>query len=578
MHRITSADALSSSAAASAAATSAPDYILPCTVPESTEHTEDSEHRDQDAWDDVPLLQPSHKSRHTFDVSALNQAQRNDQHTSTAWREAIASLRLAAPVTVQAISQFAHILVIMSAVGHIGVDELAAVAVGWTWFNLVRSFCFGLGGAYDTFGSQAFGAGNKVMVLSWAITAIFALLLVNIPVSVGMWYAGDAARVFFQQDANVCQKTATFCRFMIPGLFPWSLVTILMKFLQVQGQMWAPAMCTVAAIMVHVPGTLLLVHYLGFAGAGWAVVVMRTAHLSFTIVYLLTLGRRYCRLDQPDPFEPSQEDDEEKGSSRQQGTPLLQPQKGDSASSLRAAYTKDTWEGSDQSAASSTERQSALHYSAHKLDAQGVQSAFPHQAEAHGNQEDEDSRGNRPDFAQQVPKQQTQELLAAAHMQAQQSQDELSDSGQHDSSDQMSISAEHLPQQQQHVKPLPLQIQQAYSLGKEASAVSLVSADGVLSIKQTVLFSLHPLRLWAFLGLGIPGGLASSVQSAAYEVTTAMAGVLGGLLFCTLPTLCLSLLQPLSCVGFLVQGLWLTSDALISLPEGADTFTFVEFS
>ncbi len=39
----------------------------------------------------------------------------------------------------------------------------------------------------------------------------------------------------------------------------------------------------VAAIMVHVPGTLLLVHYLGFAGAGWAVVVMRTAHLSFTV-------------------------------------------------------------------------------------------------------------------------------------------------------------------------------------------------------------------------------------------------------------------------------------------------------
>ena len=35
--------------------------------------------------------------------------------------------------------------------------------------------------------------------------------------------------------------------------------------------------------MIHVPGTLLLVHYLGFAGAGWAVVVMRTAHLSFTI-------------------------------------------------------------------------------------------------------------------------------------------------------------------------------------------------------------------------------------------------------------------------------------------------------
>ena len=31
------------------------------------------------------------------------------------------------------------------------------------------------------------------------------------------------------QDPNVCQKTATFCRFMIPGLFPWSIVTILIK-------------------------------------------------------------------------------------------------------------------------------------------------------------------------------------------------------------------------------------------------------------------------------------------------------------------------------------------------------------
>lgn len=101
MHRITSADALSSTAAASAAANSAYDHTLPSTVPESAEHAEDYEQGDQDAWDDVPLLQPSHTSRHTFNVSALNPAQRNVQHTSTAWREAVASLRLAAPVTVQ---------------------------------------------------------------------------------------------------------------------------------------------------------------------------------------------------------------------------------------------------------------------------------------------------------------------------------------------------------------------------------------------------------------------------------------------------------------------------------------------
>lgn len=88
-----------------------------------------------------------------------------------------------------------------------------------------------MSGAYDTLGSQAFGSGNKVsnanlraeklnivfhldssfisagypaehlqvLVMSWAITASFAMLLVNVPVSIGMWHAGDAARVLFQQ-------------------------------------------------------------------------------------------------------------------------------------------------------------------------------------------------------------------------------------------------------------------------------------------------------------------------------------------------------------------------------------------
>ena len=37
----------------------------------------------------------------------------------------------------------------------------------------------------------------------------------------------------------------------------------------------------VAAIAVHVPCTIALVSWLGFSGAGWAILVMRTAHLGF---------------------------------------------------------------------------------------------------------------------------------------------------------------------------------------------------------------------------------------------------------------------------------------------------------
>ena len=39
----------------------------------------------------------------------------------------------------------------------------------------------------------------------------------------------------------------------------------------------------VAAISLHIPCTILLVHIFGFAGGGYAVVVMRTAHFAFTV-------------------------------------------------------------------------------------------------------------------------------------------------------------------------------------------------------------------------------------------------------------------------------------------------------
>ena len=157
MQRVTSAEALSSSAGQANTTNPTPIHGLLPHVSELYDGASETDDADDDAGDDVPLLQhnsQSNQPKHTFDVSA-SEIQHNEPHTSTAWREAVASLKLAAPVTVQvlselprggsccresshamskmqAISQFGHILVIMSAVGHIGVDELAAVAVGWT--------------------------------------------------------------------------------------------------------------------------------------------------------------------------------------------------------------------------------------------------------------------------------------------------------------------------------------------------------------------------------------------------------------------------------------------------------------
>ena len=57
----------------------------------------------------------------------------------------------------------------------------------------------------------------------------------------------------------------------------------------------AQALCVglaVAAIAIHIPSTIMFVHWLGFVGAGWAVLVMRSVHLSITLGELLMPYKR----------------------------------------------------------------------------------------------------------------------------------------------------------------------------------------------------------------------------------------------------------------------------------------------
>lgn len=161
MHRVTSADALSTSAGHVKSAHPIPVHDLLPYMSEALDRLDEPEQTGSDISDDVPLLQSrsanlSQKPTNIFEISPPD-LQNSEKHTSTAWREASASLKLSAPITVQvltnlthflpslgtgemlihlssaqALSQFSHILIIMSAVGRLGVNELAGIAVGWT--------------------------------------------------------------------------------------------------------------------------------------------------------------------------------------------------------------------------------------------------------------------------------------------------------------------------------------------------------------------------------------------------------------------------------------------------------------
>ena len=111
MHRVTSAEALSTSAGHVKSTNPIPVHDLLPYISEALERLDEPEQNESDILDDVPLLQSrsanhSQSPTNVFEISPPD-LQNNEEHTSTAWREAAASLKLSAPITVQVLTNLA---------------------------------------------------------------------------------------------------------------------------------------------------------------------------------------------------------------------------------------------------------------------------------------------------------------------------------------------------------------------------------------------------------------------------------------------------------------------------------------
>ena len=97
----------------------------------------------------------------------------------------------------QAASNYCMQVVTMAFVGQLGYRELAAAAVSTTYFNFMAAFMYGMSSAFDTLGSQAYGAGDVHLVNVWAVTAAVVLTITTVIFAVALWFAEPVAVVFF---------------------------------------------------------------------------------------------------------------------------------------------------------------------------------------------------------------------------------------------------------------------------------------------------------------------------------------------------------------------------------------------
>lgn len=203
------------------------------------------------------------------------------------WPEMRTLLCLAGPIMVGTMLAFLMNLVDMAMVGSLGTEELAAAALGNTFFNALNHPMVGCSLALDTFLAQSFGAGDLRAYGCWTQTGTVVLLVLCLPV-MGLLASAEPLLVAFGQDELLSAGAGEFCMHLIPGIAPFFLFICLTKYLQSQGILAPVVYVGVAANIFNIFANWFFIYKmeLGFKGAPIATSISRWAQLFALLGYI----------------------------------------------------------------------------------------------------------------------------------------------------------------------------------------------------------------------------------------------------------------------------------------------------
>ncbi|EGG24110.1 hypothetical protein DFA_06249 [Cavenderia fasciculata] len=124
----------------------------------------------------------------------------------------------------------------LTVIGHVGKNELAAVALGNTWQIATSAFTLGGLSAMDTLISQAYGAKQFQLIGITVQRAFIIVIIINILVSI-LWSNTENILLLCRQDKEISALAQQYTIYMIPGLCFGSFIGVFQKYLQAQGIM-----------------------------------------------------------------------------------------------------------------------------------------------------------------------------------------------------------------------------------------------------------------------------------------------------------------------------------------------------
>ncbi|KAJ0753907.1 putative multi antimicrobial extrusion protein [Helianthus annuus] len=198
------------------------------------------------------------------------------------------SCYIALPMVVVTVSQNLLRVASMSMVGHLGQLELAGTAVATSLTNVTGfSLLFGMASALETLCGQAFGARQYHRLSTYTYGAMISLILVCFPISI-LWVYIDKLLILLGQDPLISAEARKFSVWLIPTLFPYSILQLFIRYLLSQSLIFPMLWSSVAVLVIHVPVCWALVFPLGFgtAGAALAIGISYSLNVIFLGFYL----------------------------------------------------------------------------------------------------------------------------------------------------------------------------------------------------------------------------------------------------------------------------------------------------
>lgn len=160
---------------------------------------------------------------------------------------------IAMPMVLVTVSQNLLRVISMMMVGHLGELSLSGAAVATSLTNVTGfSLMFGLASALETLCGQAYGAEQFKKLGVYTYGAIISLLVLCIPVSF-LWLYMDEFLVLIGQDPLISLEAGKYAMWLIPTLFPYAILQLLVRYLQSQSLILPMVLSSIAALILHMP-------------------------------------------------------------------------------------------------------------------------------------------------------------------------------------------------------------------------------------------------------------------------------------------------------------------------------------